>query len=94
VTAAAETADTAPAEPAGLPATPSTSPALDEVESRVAAAVEAAGNAIPAAAAPVDDPLFDDDGNDPMLPARQAGDTAPGTPDLDVERSEADTPAS
>jgi len=94
VTVADETADTAPAEPAGLPATPSTSPALDEVESRVAAAVEAAGSATPAAAAPVDDPLFDDDGNDPMLPARQAGDTAPGTPDLDVERSDADANAS
>ena len=94
VTVADKTADTAPAEPAGLPATPSTSPALDEVESRVAAAVEAAGSATPAAAAPVDDPLFDDDGNDPMLPARQAGDTAPGTPDLDVERSDADTNAS
>lgn len=81
--------------PAAEPATPSISPALDEVESRVAAAVEAAGTATPpATAAPVDDPLFDDDGNDPMLPARQAGDTAPGTPDLDVERSDADTTTS
>lgn len=85
-----ETVDMTPAEPA----TASTSPALDEVESRVAAAVEAAGNATPAATSPVDDPLFDDDGNDPMLPARQAGDTAPGTPDLDVERSDADTTTS
>lgn len=85
-----EAVDMTPAEPA----TASTSPALDEVESRVAAAVEAAGSATPAATSPVDDPLFDDDGNDPMLPARQAGDTAPGTPDLDVERSDADTTTS
>ena len=90
----AEATGAAPAEPVAPPATPSTSPALDEVESRVAAAVEAAGSATPATASPVDDPLFADDGNDPMLPARQAGDTAPGTPDLDVERSDADTTTS
>ena len=70
------------------------SPALVEVEDRVAAAVEAAGAGQQAVARPpVDDPLVDDSGNDPMLPKSQAGDTAPGAPDLDVDREETE-PAS
>lgn len=91
--AAAEAGETPPAHPVSYPGAATPSPALDEVESRVAAAVEAAGSATQTAA-PIDDPLFDDDGNDPMLPARQSGDTAPGAPDLDVERDDADTTAS
>lgn len=68
------------------------SPALGEVEDRVAAAVEAAGAGQQAAARPpVDDPLLDDTGSDPMLPKSQAGDTAPGAPELDVEKDETET---
>jgi len=67
------------------------SPALSEVEDRVAAAVEAAGAGQQAVARPpVDDPLLDDSGHDPMLPRSQAGDTAPGAPELDVENADTD----
>lgn len=67
------------------------SPALGEVEDRVAAAVEAAGAGQQAVARPpVDDPLLDDSGHDPMLPKSQAGDTAPGAPELDVEKTDTD----
>ena len=54
---------------------------LAEVETRVAAAVDAA--------ALVDDPLLED-GPDPMLPKTQAGDFAPGAPDLEVETDPAE----
>lgn len=68
------------------------SPALGEVEDRVAAAVEAAGAGQQATARPpVDDPLLDDSGSDPMLPKSQAGDTAPGAPEVDVEKDETES---
>lgn len=60
---------------------------LAEVETRVEAAVDAASQNSARTSTPatlVDDPLMDD-GPDPMLPHRQAGDFAPGAPDLEVE---------
>lgn len=79
-------------EDAPAPDAPARSPALTEVENRVAAAVEAAGTA-PEGASPVDDPLLDDE-VDPMLPANEAGDIAPGAPELDIEPEDAETPVS
>lgn len=86
------------AQPVAMPQSPADdsnaagSPALGEVEDRVAAAVEAAGAGQQAAARPpVDDPLLDDSGSDPMLPKSQAGDTAPGAPEVDVEKDETET---
>lgn len=62
---------------------------LAEVETRVEAAVDAVSRDAAATTSLVDDPLMAD-GPDPMLPKAQAGDFAPGAPDLEFERDPAE----
>jgi Na+-transporting methylmalonyl-CoA/oxaloacetate decarboxylase gamma subunit len=79
---AASESGTADAEDEPEPQTQAT--ALADVESRVEDAVNSAGGEAPQAGSIVDDPMMED-GPDPMLPETQAGDPAPGAPDVDVE---------
>jgi hypothetical protein len=73
---AADAAEAGSPEPAGAP-----SDALQDVESRVAEAVEAAGrNDTPM----IDDPLMAD-GPDPMVSSGPAGDLAPDAPELELD---------
>ena len=43
-----------------------------------------------AAHAPVDDPLMEDDGPDPMMERSHESDFAPGAPELDMEKDPAE----